>query len=104
MCGFPLVFHETTITNPFVSVKISDVALCVVGLPDIEDGGVLPAEISSLITPETLFLFNKADLSSKDYSVPLPQLSISNRWRASAVTGEGMQEFLVGLTKILNDR
>lgn len=89
------------------SVKESDVSLCVLSLPDAildtADGPriQIPPSLESLITPNTLFLLNKADLSGSALPVRTPG---AKTWVASLNTGEGTEKFLDNFAAALRER
>lgn len=103
-------------SNLSYRVKDADIALCVLSLPDAlstlprsEMEISIPAELTGLITAQTLFLLNKADL--------LPDISVENvtvrvrgmadvfpAWIASISTGAGMADFLADLGTAVNSR
>jgi len=71
-------------------------------------GGVsVPQEVVQLVTPNTVFLLNKADLVP-DLPVGNVKLAIvvgqANSWRVSAATGDGMRDFLNGLGELPHAR
>lgn len=94
----------------FRSVETADIALCVLSLPDVLQGEEqlrvqIPPTLASMITPETVFLFNKSDL----VPVPIPQDGIrqsinAHAWVASMNTGAGTKELLEGMGQLLQDR
>ena len=86
-------------------VRNADVSVCVLSLSDIE-GVSVPPEVVRLVTPNTVFLLNKADLiPGKVENVDLTRVvGQAHSWRVSAATGDGMKDFLVGFGKVLHGR
>lgn len=94
------------ITWPY-SVASADISLCVLSLPDVLSGSI-PTSIKELITPNTLLLLNKTDITddkqppSADPSAALP--ASEHRWQVSVNTGAGMKSFLDDFVHVLRDR
>ena len=62
--------------------------------------------MSQLITPETIFLFNKADLVPTRISPEMTGLFATQggAWAVSLSTGAGVTEFLTGFARSLRNR
>ncbi|KAF8075970.1 hypothetical protein FPV67DRAFT_1558557 [Lyophyllum atratum] len=102
--GLPIIVADTAglrVTDDLVeSIGIeraknaaADISLCVLSLPEV---------LRSLITPDTLFLYNKSDLSSPN--APSQALALSSNshhtaWAASLGTGEGTTKLYVWICK-----
>ncbi|KAF8630044.1 hypothetical protein AX15_003135 [Amanita polypyramis BW_CC] len=104
------------------AVEEADVKLCVLSLPDLlkaDRNPSVPEALRSLVSPDTFFLFNKADLIASlspiteektliDIALSkLPKNSsgLENQaWVASLTTGDRMQEFMTGFAKALQQR
>lgn len=93
------------------AVRSANVSICVLSLPDVieqsSDGPriCIPRSLSSFITSETFFLFNKSDLVTFKISADMsPLLSTQMAWTASLSTGNGVVDFLAGLARSLKDR
>ncbi|KAH7903582.1 tRNA modification GTPase TrmE [Hygrophoropsis aurantiaca] len=94
-------------------VKGSDILLCVLSLPDVlinSSTGLrveIPSSLQPLITPHTLFLLNKGDLttvSSDNFDDLLKNSELTGRaWLTSLQNNHGTAEFLVGFTKTLKE-
>lgn len=87
-------------------VRNADISLCVLSLLDMKEGVDAPQEVMQLITRDTVFLLNKVDLlpdSQMEVDLAI-MIGHANSWRVSAVTGEGMKDFLAGLGKLLHAR
>jgi len=96
-------------SDRLLSVQSADVSLCVLSLTDVltstPHGPIvrIPPSIAHLISPVTLFLFNKFDLVSATYSVPEIAYEGSG-WTVSLSTGEGTAEFMSGFAEALRER
>lgn len=93
------------------SVQTANMSLCVLSLPEVikqTPAGPrieIPPLLKPLITPETLFLFNKSDLIPPTTTEQILLLSgYPTAWTASLNTGEGTAEFLGGFAKVIQDR
>lgn len=87
-------------------VRNADISLCVLSILDMQGGVGVPQEVVQLITPDTVFLLNKVDLLP-DWQVEVDlamMVGQANSWRVSAVTGDGMKDFLAGLGELLHTR
>ncbi|KAH7931418.1 tRNA modification GTPase TrmE [Leucogyrophana mollusca] len=92
-------------------VKGSNVSLCVLPLPDVLEHPSMdlrveiPPSLQPLVSPKTLFLLNKGDLtkqSSDDRRRIIGNSGLNGRaWITSLHTSEGTVEFLEGFTKTL---
>ncbi|KAF5388251.1 hypothetical protein D9615_000021 [Tricholomella constricta] len=121
--GLPVIVADTAglrKTDDFVesigihrarnAVCAADISLCVLSLPEAltqtPDGPKLniPWGLEDLLSPETLILFNKSDLSSSAACNEALALSGRTSWTASLGTGEGTADFLSGFAKALQDR
>ncbi|KAF7982307.1 hypothetical protein HWV62_28988 [Athelia sp. TMB] len=91
-----------------VAVQESDVSLCVLSLPDVvhhtEHGPEIqiPTSLEPLITPKTLFLLNKADISRLD-TLPVHHTG-AKTWVTSLNTGDGTEQFLDDFAATLRER
>jgi Ni2+-binding GTPase involved in maturation of urease and hydrogenase len=89
-------------------VRNADISVCVLSLSDIKEGVSVPPEVVELVTPNTVILLNKVDLIPADWqeeNVDLVRVvGQAHSWRASAVTGDGMKDFVTGLAKVLHSR
>ncbi|KZW03796.1 tRNA modification GTPase GTPBP3 [Exidia glandulosa HHB12029] len=107
--GFPLILVDTAglretddvveklgIERARSAITDADLSLCVLSM---EDRGRVPKDIQRLITPNTLVLYNKLDVA-KAFELPAGQPA----WTVSVRTGDGMDTFLAGLTRILSDK
>ncbi|KAG6906560.1 hypothetical protein DXG01_013188 [Tephrocybe rancida] len=121
--GLPVIVSDTAgvrVTDDLVesigierarnAVRAADVSLCVLSLPDTlvqtSEGPRLriPSALQSLITPNTLILFNKSDLASplaRDHAI---KLADHVAWAASLSTGDSTGDFLSGFAEALHDR
>ncbi|KAG6836923.1 hypothetical protein H0H93_001289 [Arthromyces matolae] len=90
-------------------VQAADVSLCVLSLPDtlIESPTgprlYIPPALESLITPDTMLLFNKSDLASAAACKQVLSLSGHKAWATSLVTGDKTPEFLSGFGEELQN-
>lgn len=116
--AYVFCFHKANIYSSNCSVQEADIKLCVLSLPDllkVQNQPPLPEAVRSLTDPQTLFLFNKADLASnfreKDtVNTALARLHADSSspprqaWVTSLATGDGTQEFITGLATTLKHR
>ncbi|KAG6813190.1 hypothetical protein H0H92_013310 [Tricholoma furcatifolium] len=92
------------------AVQAADISLCVLSLPDtlVETPGgprlCIPPAVESLITPNTLILFNKADLTSAATCEQALALSYHTSWVTSLTTSQAASEFMPKFAKALQDR
>ncbi|KAG6896870.1 hypothetical protein C0992_005561 [Termitomyces sp. T32_za158] len=92
------------------AVETADLSLCVLSLPDVlaqtPEGPSLhvPSALKSLIGPDTLILFNKADLASAAVCKQALTLSGHTSWTVSLSTGESTSEFLSEFARTVQDR
>jgi len=112
---FLACFRKTDIYPFNCSVQEADIKLCVLSLPDLLKEASLPEAVRSLIDPHTLFLFNKADLTSNSREKDLVNTALarlhsdsinppSQAWVTSLATGDGTREFITGLATALKHR
>ncbi|GLB33395.1 putative tRNA modification GTPase TrmE [Lyophyllum shimeji] len=125
--GLPVIVADTAglrITDDLVesigieraqnAVRAADISLCVLSLPEVlvetPEGPslMMPPGLETLIAPETLFLFNKSDLSSPSAHQQVLKLAGArgqhSAWVASLSSGEGTTDFLSGFAAALHDR
>jgi len=86
----------------------ADVSLCVLSLLDIKEGVSVPQEVMQLVTQDTVFLLNKVDLVPKTQVENMELTMLMGQghssWKVSVATGDGMQDMLAGLGKVLHGR
>ncbi|KAF8592688.1 tRNA modification GTPase TrmE [Ramaria rubella] len=84
------------------AVQDADISLCILSFPQFLEEGQVPPSVETLITPNTLVLFNKEDLVTTEAATPT--LGGKSTWKVSLATGAGISEFVKGLGKVLNER
>jgi len=91
------------------SVKTSDIALCVLSIPELvsNDGKVIIEDtVRELIDSSTYVLLNKADMSD-EAQIALAKGSLpecAGTWAVSISTGDGLEEFVDSFGRMLNQR
>jgi tRNA modification GTPase len=90
-------------------VQEADVSLCVLSLPEVIFDGPdnpqmgIPPSLERLVTPETFFLLNKADLVTPAIVERVTVLN-GGTWAVSLSTSQGTKEFLDGFCRALQER
>ncbi|EJD00980.1 uncharacterized protein FOMMEDRAFT_147656 [Fomitiporia mediterranea MF3/22] len=90
-------------------VANSDIALCVLSLPDIvTDNAIrLPEYVDEMVAPSTFILLNKRDLcSASDISKAQQALTTTcaGAWAVSLTCGEGVERFVSEFGEAVNDK